>query len=170
MSFDLYFVERRDGETWSDVMTRLEQTSEAGGALTEEDSAIWQRIVGEVGPILDGMAVHDGSDSFELDHETTGMQLTYFPGEIAINVPYWHEGDDAATVERMLRDVASAVERATGLTAYDPQADAAFLATQSGSAAATFDRVAERMSELGVGGAEPGPAPRPWWKRLLGRR
>ena len=167
MSFDLYFVERRGDEAWVDTMARIEEAG-GDGELTADHAATWDRVVAEVEPILDGIAIHRGDAFFELDHAATGMQLTMFPGELALSIPYWFEGDEAAAVERQLRDVAAAVERATGLTAYDPQADAAFLATAPGDAAGTFDQVRQRMAELGVEGSAP--PPRPWWKRLLGRR
>lgn len=166
MSFDLYFVERRPGEQWHDVMTRIEEAAGGDRTLDDDDAAAWDRIVGEVSPILDGITIHRNGGSFELDHEATGLQLSMFPSEIALSVPYWYDGDEAVSVERLLRDVAAAVERATGLTAYDPQADAAFLATEPGAAADTFDHVSERMAELGV---ERSPTRVPWWRRLFGR-
>ena len=61
-----------------------------------------------------------------------------------------------------MKVVAAAVEEASGLVAYDPQADAAFLESGAAAAPATFDRVHDFMeNELG---ARPDPSPpRPWW-------
>jgi hypothetical protein len=85
-------------------------------------------------------------------------------------VPYWYSGDDAGRVEELLRAVATEVEAATGLTAYDPQLDAPLLASP-GSSAAVFDRVADSFAAHDV---TPGtgvlPPPRRSWLDRLRRR
>ena len=171
MSFDLYFVERRNGETWADLMDRREASLDPDEMLNDDDANTWAKIVAAVSDVVDGTETHANESCYELDHHATGMQLSYFPGEIALTIPYWYDGDDAVAVEQQLREVAAAIEQTTGLTAYDPQADDAFLSTGTGSAAATFDHVAARLTEHGV--RPPPPAPRsstkqPWWRRLLG--
>ena len=60
------------------------------------------------------------------------MQLTMHPGEISLTTPYWFEGNEAERVVEKLRQVSAAVEGATGLVAYDPQADAPFLSEGRG--------------------------------------
>ena len=60
----------------------------------------------------------------ELSDDATGVQVSLFHGELSLTVPYWYNGPDAQRLVALMRRVVLAIEEATGLTAYDPQADA----------------------------------------------
>lgn len=124
MSFDLYFVVPPAGGDWSSV---LEGADSGPEVLDVARLAAWERIVPEVTEMLGGVELF-GDDSFrELSHVETGIELSMYPAEIALTVPYWYDGEGAAGIDQMLRDVAVIVERETGLVAYDPQTEAPFL-------------------------------------------
>ena len=109
-------------------------------------------------------------DSRELSDEATGLQLSMFPGEIGLSVPYWYEGPEAERMTETLRAVARVVEEATGLVAFDPQANEPFLGGGDATAARTFQDVHDSFTSRGI---EPGIAaatasPRqPFWRRLF---
>ena len=141
MSFDLCFMRLEPGETWQDAMERLEEAAEEERALDDDELARWQAVRGSVQPLLAGAEEFSGESFRELSHDATGIQLRLSPGELSLTVPYWYSGPDAQELVARLRSVAAAVEHATGLTAYDPQADAPFLGAGEDTAAATFDQV-----------------------------
>lgn len=153
MSFDLYFVPRPSDDRWDHVMDEIERVAAEERELTDADLALWARIAEAVTNVAPDVEQFSGDRHRQLD-DGVGMQLTMYPGEITINTPYWFEGEAAGQVVEKLRRVVGAVEAATGLVAYDPQADAAFLDEGSASAVGTFDQVADRMGEqLGTRGA-----------------
>jgi len=144
-------------------MDDIEQAAAEERQLTSEDVELWGRSVGAVTAVVPDADVVEGDRYRQLD-DGTGMQLTMYSGELSINTPYWFEGGDAERVVEKLRQVASAVERVTGLVAYDPQADAAFLEGGSSSAAATFDRVGVAMREH-LGAERPTRRRWAFWRR-----
>jgi hypothetical protein len=89
----------------------------------------------------------DGERDRELTDPATGLQITMFPGELSLSVPYWYEGGEAGTIAELLRRVASSIEDETGLVAYDPQADAEFIDSMH-DPAETFDRVNQLLPTI----------------------
>ncbi len=169
MSFDLYFVPK--GIPWSEALDAIEQAamSEETVEFTPDQLSQWERIVEGVAAAVPGTERFDGDQVRELNHHGTGMQLSAFPGEISLAVPYWHTDDDAVEVTKLLRTVAEIVERETGLVAYDPQADDGFLTAGAATAADTMTDVRHQMEEhLGSGATPDEPARAPWWRRLFG--
>ncbi len=162
MSFDLYFVPPPEaGDGWDHVMEDLEASAAEQRLPSPEDREVWDRVVTAVAPFVPEGQVFDQERSRTFD-DGVGLQLSMYPGEISINTPYWFEGEQAEQVVERLKAVAAAVEDATGLVAYDPQADAPFLDSGADDAPATFDRLHDFMtSELGVQ-TDPRPG-RPWW-------
>ena len=69
------------------------------------------------------------------------VELLMFPGEISLSAPYWFDGDEASGILNRMKDIAREVEAVTGLVAYDPQADAAFLDAGVAVGAASFEQV-----------------------------
>ena len=160
MSFDLHFFAPQDGEAALDH----------DRALNDDDSRTWAKVVEAVAGVLDGTETHANESCYELDHPETGLQLSYFPGQLALTIPYWYDGDAAVAVEQQLRDIVVAIEAATGLVAYDPQAGEEFLATSTGAAAATFDHIATQLADevaRPAPSAPQGPQKQPWWRRLF---
>ncbi|NND02279.1 MAG: hypothetical protein HKN91_05780, partial [Acidimicrobiia bacterium] len=85
---------------------------------------------------------------------------------VSIDIPYWFEGEQAQQVVDRLQAIAEAIEAATGLVAYDPQADAAFLQGGANEAPGTFDRINNFIAEELAERPEIRPTPRwAFWRR-----
>jgi hypothetical protein len=141
-------------------------TSGDGGAGVPDTA--WPGIVAAVTPLLPGCEVGAGDGWHQLSFAPIGLDLGLADGELTVSVPYWHEGPEAERVVGLLREVAAAVERSTGLVAYDPQADRPFLAGGADTAAATFDRVrpvVEAAAQGGPDGAQDGRRRSRWRRR-----
>src|SRR5690606_12703614 len=122
------------------------------------------RVVEAVTAVLPDAKEASGPRFRQLDGDP--LQLTLSPGELSLTTPYWFEGPEAAAMVDQLRRVATAVEQATGLTAYDPQAGRAFLADGDREAAATFDRAAETLRQVVAERGTSRPTPRwAFWRR-----
>lgn len=141
VSFDLYFVSLGTGETFEDAMGRLEEAAAEEAELTSLDVQRWESVLTHVQPLLPDAEEFVGDSHRELSDDETGMQLSMSPGELSLTVPYWYDGPEAREMSRRLRSVTVAVEAATGLIAYDPQADAPFIGAGEQTAAETFDQV-----------------------------
>ena len=162
VSFDLYFVDRPgQAEGWGDVMQRLEEAAAEQREPTSADRSLWDEVTQAVLTVLPEAEVLEADRSRQVDDGAVVL-LSMFPGEISINTPYWFEGEQAEKAVDRLKAVAAAIEEATGLVAYDPQSDGAFLESGAAEAPATFDRIHDFMAnELGVQPAST--ARRPWW-------
>jgi hypothetical protein len=168
VSFDLYFVTLGLGETWQDAMDRMEASAGDERALDEQELARWDAILDQVRPLLPDAEEFTGESHRELSDDASGMQLTLSPGELSLTVPYWYSGPDAQAMVDRLRSVAVAVENATGLTAYDPQADAAFIDGGYPSAATAFDQVEAALRGGAAAAERDEPADAPGgWRRLF---
>ncbi|MEZ5281279.1 MAG: hypothetical protein R2770_12500 [Acidimicrobiales bacterium] len=162
MSFDLYFVERpKPGAGWGDVMDGLEAAAAEDRDPTAEDLELWDRIAAAVLPVVPEAELFEQDRSRLLD-DGNAVQLHMAPGEISLNTPYWFEGEQAKQVIETLRTVAMAIENATGLVAYDPQADMAFLDGGAEAASQSFDQ-AHHFIRDELGARPPDSSKRPWW-------
>jgi hypothetical protein len=172
MSFDLYFVSRHADQSWQDAVAALEENAETEGSLTDADLALWVRLEVALRDVLPASDSFHGDRSRELTDEATGIQVSLYPGELSLSVPYWYSGPDAEDLIDLLRRIAGLIEDATGLTAYDPQAEAPFLGAGAATAAGSFDMVHNSFNDRGItpgqGTLPPTPA-KPRWRRFLGR-
>ncbi|MFJ5214926.1 hypothetical protein ACIP98_09435 [Streptomyces sp. NPDC088354] len=124
MSYDIYFLSRRDGQSWDEVLEAMEDAAQDSGPIPAELLAAWQRIVPQARTLLGDVEIaEDGQESRDLSHSGTGVDLSVFGDEVSITVPYWHVGDGAATVLGKVFALSAIVEKETGLTAYDPQVE-----------------------------------------------
>jgi hypothetical protein len=172
MSFDLYFLDRRPGESWEDAMERLEEESDSESRFDEAQIVQWDRIKAALSEVLPGASEFVGEGSRELSDESSGIQISWYGDELSLTVPYWHSGDDADRMVSLLQRIVGAVESITGRTAYDPQAEAPFLGAGAGAAADTFDRVARSFGRDVTRAAAPGSndgRPPGFFKRVFGR-
>ncbi len=169
MSFDLYFLRRPENGSWDDAIAALAALAVAEPPVTSADRERWSQVERRLSHVVPGLDGYDGDRFRELTDEATGLQVFFSPGDITLSVPYWYEGDDADRVMDLLRRVARAIEEETGLTAYDPQDDRAFLAPEGGPER-VLDDVSQKTRQLG---SEPiAPAPprqRSWFQRRFGR-
>lgn len=165
MSFDLYFLRPTPGKSWEGLMAALED--EELRPLDDTDKAQWAAIKGRLIEVLPDADNVDGDEACELTDEATAIQLILAHRELSLSVPYGYDGPDAERLVQLLRRVVTTVEQVTGLTAYDPQADAPFTETGHESASAVFDQVHEAFHDPHP--PTPQPAKRSGWRRLLGR-
>ena len=165
MSFDVYFFEPSAADDWEAALEALEEVGE--DLLSEADLEQWSSIVAAVEPVLPETVSYESETVRQLTVEAIGLQLTLSPGELSLTVPYWSTGDEAERTVRLLRDVASAVEGATGLIAYDPQSDGPFLAGSTEAAGQSFERAATVLDDVRAGRATAEPPPK---RRWFGRR
>ncbi|MGV9322163.1 hypothetical protein [Streptomyces sp. NPDC003660] len=152
MSYDIYFVTRRDGQTWDEAMEALEEAAEDSEGIPAHLLEAWDRVVPQARPLLGELDLTDYEhESRELSQSDTGITLSLYGNELSITVPYWHTGDDAAAVLDKVSALASIVEKETGLTAYDPQLNRALTEGQPEEAAELMSRIAEDLrSRYGV--------------------
>jgi hypothetical protein len=122
VSYDIYFLNRHEGQTWDEALEALEGDAEEV-ELSPEMIYAWDRILPQARALLGEVDVFEDGESLELTHHPTGMQFSIFAGEAGITVPYWHSGDDAGRVIAMAYALAAVVERETGLEGYDPQVE-----------------------------------------------
>ena len=168
MSFDLYFLAGREGQAWEDAVAVLQDLPEA--ALTDEDVLLWQRLEREVRALLPEVESFEGERNRELTHDETGIQISLVHGDLSLSVPYWYSGPESEAVITRLRQVVEVIERASGLTAYDPQAEAPFLGEGDQVASGTFDQVDRALRDQKTAvGADVAPLPKPWWRKFLGK-
>ncbi|MFJ9590493.1 hypothetical protein [Streptomyces acidicola] len=64
---------------------------------------------------------------------------------MTITVPYWHAGNDASVVLSKVFALAAIVEKETGLTAYDPQAERPLAETPPQCAVGLMSRITEDL-------------------------
>jgi hypothetical protein len=169
MSFDLYFLRRPENGSWDDAVAALAALAKAEPPVTSADQERWSQVERRLSDVVPGLDGYDGDRFRELTDEATGLQVFFSPGEITLSVPFWYEGEDADRVMDLLRRVARAIEEETGLTAYDPQGDRAFLARE-GEPARVLDQISRKTRQLGSEPTSPAPPPqRSWFQRLFGR-
>ncbi|MEO6714343.1 MAG: hypothetical protein ABIM89_13055 [Mycobacteriales bacterium] len=113
-------------------------------------------------------ALAQGDRSREITDEATGIQVSFYPGELSLTVPYRNRGPDAEELIDLLRRIAGIIEDTSGLTVYDPQSEAPFLGAGVAAAAGHFDMVHESFGDRGViQGRGTLPTPKPRWRRFF---
>jgi hypothetical protein len=178
VSCDLYFLARQPGQSWEDAMSQIEGDLDSVPPLDGAALAIWDPVRAALAPVLPDAEEFVGAINRELTDDTTGIQVSMIAGELSLTVPYWSTGPAAERVVGILREIAAKVEDATGLTAYDPQAEAPFLGDGEYSTASTLDGLRRSVTEAIQRDAVPESAagsrvqttgPRRLWERLFGR-
>jgi hypothetical protein len=179
VSYDLYFLARQPGQSWEDAISQLEGDDlENVPPLDDQAVATWDRVKAALVPVLPAASEFAVPTNRELNDEVTGIQISMFAGELSLTVPYWYMGGDAERVVGIIREVAVTIEQVTGLTAYDPQAEAPFVGKGEYSAARTLDCVRRSAvdaiqrnaaSEPAADSAPRSERSRGLWARLLGR-
>jgi hypothetical protein len=157
VSFDLYFLSLRPGETWADATARLEESAGEQAPLDEADLARWDSVRARLAVLLPDAETFQGGAHRELIDDVTGIQVSLFHSELSLGVPYWYSGSEAHAMIALLRKVVLAIEAETGLTAYDPQAGGApFIGGGDAAAAQTFDRARDALARQAGSMDEPG--------------
>ncbi|MEV7071983.1 hypothetical protein ACIQJT_17645 [Streptomyces sp. NPDC091972] len=146
MSYDIYFLSRRDGQSWDEVLEAMEDAAEESESIPARLLGAWDRIVPQARALLGEVDVtEEEQESRDLSHSDTGIDLSVFGDEVSITVPFWHTGDDAAGAARKVFALAGIVEKETGLTAYDPQMERPLMDIQPQSLAELMSGVTEDL-------------------------
>jgi hypothetical protein len=74
MSYDLVSVPRTDDESWDDAL----ESAERDETTTPPNASASPRILTAGQQILGEVSVFEGDENYELTHEATGIQVTYF--------------------------------------------------------------------------------------------
>jgi len=92
--------------------------------------------------------VFEGDENFELTHEATGIQVSYFGGEASVTAPYWYQGEAARDVVDKIYRLGAVVQTETGLPGYDPQLDLSLSdgAERPDLAVSCFDQVSSAFA------------------------
>jgi hypothetical protein len=131
VSYDIYFLSQRDGQSWDEVLEAVEDAAEHSEPIPSRLLEAWDRIVPQARILLGEVDITEyEQESRDLSHSATGIDLSVFVDEVSVTVPYWHAGDDAAVVLGKLFALSDVVEKETGLTAYDPQIERPLAETQ----------------------------------------
>ena len=144
MSYDLVFVPRADEESWETALEAAEQDESA----TAPDPEVWARILAGARQFLGVVSVFEGDENFELTHEATGIQVSYFGGEASVTAPYWYQGEAARDVVDKIYRLGAVVQTETGLPGYDPQLDLSLSdgAERPDLAVSCFDQVSSAFA------------------------
>ncbi|MEV4167889.1 hypothetical protein [Nonomuraea sp. NPDC049709] len=146
MSYDLYFARREPGQSWDAALEAIDEREEP----LPPDLAAWDKIVARTRELLGEVRIVEYPPNWELDHEATGISVNHWEGDWEMSVPYWTHGDEARRVLGLLYEVASVVERESGLECFDPQLGTPVSeVTDPGRAVAMFDAVADRFGRRG---------------------
>ncbi|NGX08699.1 signal peptidase I [Mycobacteroides franklinii] len=116
MSYDVYFVRQHPPENFEDVSDNEHPL--------KESPDLRSRLIAE----MNTPEVLEGSDGkWELTDSLTTVQVNYAPDGVGIGVSYGGAtSDEFDTRVEHLKRLAKIIEEETGLTAWDPQADAVF--------------------------------------------
>jgi hypothetical protein len=127
VSYDIYFLNLRPGQSWDEALDELEARNEdvVEGLVTPELIQAWDRIVPQARELLGEIDLFETGETCEFSHKATGIQASVFIDEVAITVPYWHTGDEAGRVLGTVYALAAIIERETGTQGYDPQVELA---------------------------------------------
>ncbi|MGH3164318.1 MAG: hypothetical protein ACRDN0_00295 [Trebonia sp.] len=150
MSYDIYFLRRRPGQSWEDAMDILEEEAEDDEELSRPEQ--WDQVVTGVRVILGDVTVADRPPDWEIDDQKTAIQVSCYAGEWSMTVPYWYDGERAEAIACQLLAIAGLICDATGLEAYDPQTEVEVTSSAwtPAKAATVFDQVAESFNQRGI--------------------
>ncbi|WAU85583.1 hypothetical protein O1Q96_41330 [Streptomyces sp. Qhu-G9] len=146
MSYDIYFLSRRDGQSWDEVLGVMEDAAVESEPIPTHLLEAWEQIVPQARTLLGEVEITEyEQESRDLSHSGTGIDLSVFGDEVTITVPYWHAGDDAAVVLGQVSALAAIIEKETGLTAYDPQTERPLVETPPDDSIGLMSRVTEDL-------------------------
>ncbi|MFC8197282.1 hypothetical protein ACFUTV_18025 [Streptomyces sp. NPDC057298] len=146
MSYDIYFLSRRDGQSWDEVLGAMEDAAVESEPISTHLFEAWEQIVPQARTLLGEVEITEyEQESRDLSHSGTGIDLSVFGDEVTITVPYWHAGEDAAVVLGQVSALAAIIEKETGLTAYDPQTERPLVETPPDDSIGLMSRVTKDL-------------------------
>lgn len=141
MSYDLIFLRRQPGQSWTDTIDAAEQTVLEGGEPSPLSPDMMRQIFERLRAI--GPDVTRTEDGFQ--DEELSIDISCWVDEAAIAAPYWYTGEAARRVMERMLAYAAVVEEVTGLQGFDPQLelDLSQAAQHLDDVVEAFDAVAE---------------------------
>lgn len=109
----------------------------------------------------------DNPHSFELDagEGGNGIQISLYSDSVAITVPYWHSGPDAARVFKEIWSYLGLLQLQSEYLIYDSQLDAILdLDKDFDKVLAVYSLVVKQISGIGASGEGLKCARKTWWK------
>ncbi|MEU9047864.1 MULTISPECIES: hypothetical protein [unclassified Kitasatospora] len=128
MSYEIFFVDLRHHSDWTAAMTAHEGVQDPG--VPDELARAWRRIVPRALEILGEAQAEETERWREIRHAGSGLQLSVYGGDVSMQIPYGHEGEQADTFMALAYRLAALVTEETGLTAVDPQTGATIASPQ----------------------------------------
>ncbi|WP_380283694.1 hypothetical protein [Kitasatospora purpeofusca] len=139
MSYDVSFLDLR---RYPSVSEAIEAGEGRSSTVPQELGEAWRRITPRALELL-GDAELGGNESWlGIGHGPSGLQLSAYGANVMMNVPYWHQGEEAEKVMALVYGLAAIVEEETGLSAYDPQTGDLLTASRTAEAAAMMNDTA----------------------------
>ena len=102
----------------------------------------------------------------ELDspEDEPAIQITIYDEYVAINVPYWYEGEDAVTTFQQISEYLRIIRREAGYFIYDPQTDRAYDPDQEDfENIENYENITKQLPEI-INEFEKSNIGKPWWK------
>jgi hypothetical protein len=152
MSYDLIFAPKTDDQSWEEALEALQEAGDGDDEGDPVSPEVWAGLLEAAQQVLGEVEVTEDDDYYELKEESTGIELSYFPGNVEITTPYGYSGDRAKTIVTSLYRLAEAVQEITGLPGYDPQVElpVSEAISQPDLAVTAFDRAAALFAERGI--------------------
>ena len=124
MSYDFILLHREPGQSWDEALDANEQR-----VIQRADRPLSPSARARAERIADRLQAHDpqlerftSEDCIELTRpDDTGVQVSLYGGELDVTVPYWHAGQAAQAVMRLVWSYLAILEQESGWETYDPQ-------------------------------------------------
>lgn len=144
MTYDITFIRRAAGESWSDALAAHHRR--IGERLAAEDAVMHPRFdhLADVLIALDARYERrDGTGFIEVCDRRARIQVHLFADDVAINVPVPSASELAHELAARLASLAEVIVRETGYSGFDPQLDEPFP-----TAAGIVERCAAEMMRI----------------------
>jgi hypothetical protein len=120
MGYGIDFVDWQSADPPGDLSALTNFHRENDGAGFHRDFVVhWRKIVTAVNPLMWGASERTADDEHVLWHAETGIRISQLPGYLWLEVPFWRM-DEWALMTRHLVEIASRIQDASGLRAFDP--------------------------------------------------
>ena len=128
---------------------------------TADERAAMERLADAL-EAIDPTAERADGDTF-IEINTESLQVSLYPNEAAVTIPYWFEGDEADAVMERAFEYARVLRDVGGYTVYDPQNEQV-VGDERGTAAETYRGTMGAVRRIGE---EVAPKRRGWkfWQR-----
>ncbi|NYF56339.1 hypothetical protein [Micromonospora purpureochromogenes] len=148
----MIFVPKSDDQSWEAALEAAEEAAEEDDNDDLPSGEVWARLLAAARQVLGEVSVFEGAYNYELTHESTGIQLSYYSREAGITVPYWYRAEGAKAIVKSVYQLGEVVEEVTGLPGFGPQPDLPLSSAvaQTELAVRAFDQVAASFAGRGI--------------------